>query len=157
MKVLLGRIMKWLADLGSAASKTAEILNPQVLVPQRFPRTTPLCRPTLTCLQKSRQGHRVHAHTFCRRMVEPCTDAGRCALPRRRVCLYRDADGRQPHGVGRRRNPRRDITENGKMPFTCTDTPASAITVIFTERRSHNEQSISDARRKRRQYQARVH
>jgi len=22
-----------------------------------------------------------------------------------------------------------DVTENGKMPFTCTDTPASAITV----------------------------
>lgn len=104
-------------------------MNRKALVRPQLPRTTPLRRPTLTCLQKAGKGI---AFTLTlsvagwSNLAQTLEDA-RFLDAEYAYIVTPTADSLTAWGdagvkVG-------DITENGKMPFTCTDTPTSAISV----------------------------
>ena len=130
MKVLLGRIMKWLADLGTAAFKDSSNFESK--------------GAGSSAVTAHNTAAQAHADLFAKKagkgiaftltlsvagwsnLAQTLEDA-RFLDAEYAYIVTPTADSLTAWGdagvkVG-------DITENGKMPFTCTDTPTSAISV----------------------------
>ena len=130
LKVLLGRIMKWLSDLGSAAFKDSSNFES--------------AGAGATAVTSHNAAAQAHADLFSKKsgkavsftlplpvngwsnLAQTLEDArfleSGYAYIVTPVSASLTAWGDAGVKVG-------DITENGKMPFTCTDTPTSAISV----------------------------
>ena len=130
LKVLLGRIMKWLSDLGSAAFKDSSNFES--------------AGAGATAVTSHNAAAQAHADLFSKKsgkavsftlslpvngwsnLAQTLQDArfleSGYAYIVTPVSASLTAWGDAGVKVG-------DITENGKMPFTCTDTPTSAISV----------------------------
>lgn len=130
MKVLLGRIMKWLADLGTAAFKDSNNFESK--------------GAGSSAVTAHNTAAQAHADLFAKKagkgiaftltlsvagwsnLAQTLEDA-RFLDAEYAYIVTPTADSLTAWGDAGIRVG--DVTENGKMPFTCTDTPASAITV----------------------------
>lgn len=130
MKVLLGRIMKWLADLGTAAFKDSSNFESK--------------GAGSSAVTAHNTAAQAHADLFAKKagkgiaftltlsvagwsnLAQTLEDA-RFLDAEYAYIVTPTADSLTAWGDAGIRVG--DVTENGKMPFTCTDTPASAITV----------------------------
>lgn len=130
LKVLLGRIMKWLSDLGSAAFQSSSNFEK--------------AGAGTTAVSAHNTSSNAHADLFSKKSGKgiaftlTLTVAGWSNLSQTlEDARFLDADyayivtpvGSSLTAWGEAGIRVGDITENGKMPFTCTETPTSAITV----------------------------